>query len=178
MPEVRKTLSKYKNLGLSTLAAGASWVGFAKLNTYLFPVREKISENLATLAYFEAGKATFQGAVGLMGIESTNLLYGTRFDKATRKIFGEKGSLRQKITSAALSGTVVEGLRTALAYKYILADKLDPNYVYAYLVEPRQTFWEEIVRSVAYSLAFIYVANKVRKHLKKTNPKTSEIKKV
>ena len=182
---VKEKIGRIKNLGLATIAAGTSWKGFAELNNYLFPAREKAYEllgiksrtlvdflynlkdvtlnNAPALAYFELSRAAFQGSVGIVGNEFVKLLYGTRLEKLTKKFFGEKNSFQQRFLSTALGGAIVEAARTGLAYKNIIIDKMDPNYVFNYLVEPRQAIPEEIGRSILYGMAFLYVASRLRK---------------
>jgi hypothetical protein len=41
--------------------------------------------------------------------------------------------------------------------------KLDPNYVYGYWIEPRSEAPWEIVRSVAFGLIYLYLADYFRK---------------
>ena len=183
--QVKEKVTKVKNMGLAAVAAGASWKGFAELNNYLFPDREKAYESLGiksktlvgflsdlkdvklgsvpALAYFETSRAAFQGSAGLVGNEFVKLLYGTRLEKVVKKIFGEKDSMRQRLFSTALGGAVVEAARSTLAYKYVVLDKMDPNYVFNYLIEPRAAIPEEIGRSVLYATAFIYFAERLRK---------------
>ncbi len=129
---------------------------------FLYNIKSVSAASMPVLAYFELSRAVFQGSVGLMGNEFVKLFYGTRLDKLTKRIFGQKDSLRQRLTSTAFGGAAVEGARTLLAYKNIFIDKLDPNYVFTYLVEPREAIPEEIGRSVLYALAFIYTASKLR----------------
>lgn len=141
------------------IAAGIN-VSFIGLNNTLFPVRDVISKiysesglwSALTHGYFEGQKDLFQGAMGNAGYELAN------------EKFEEGGGIRKflyRTSSCAAGGAIFETFRTGLGLFLTEVMKYDSNYVYKYLVEPRTEAPWEILRSVVFGLAFLYLKDRL-----------------